>query len=188
MRMTNSVVRSALAILCAVTVLTACSEPSTDTTGGVITSGKPSLPTSVAIKKLPQSTLLDWVTDKEVLTDSIEGPRIINFWASWCGPCKEEMPLLQASFTANEVIGVNAQDAGESSYAREAANAVLRDTGVTYPIYIDQDDKLIAALGINAFPVTIVINKDGEVITRIDGLITEEKIVTLRNALNSGGS
>ena len=163
-----------------VVVTTACGSTSVDTTGKVI-EPTPSHSQQVEIKQLPETTLLEWSTNSKA--QHITGPRIINFWASWCEPCRKEMPLLQDSFTAKEIVGINSSDAGHSSFAHDAAQAVIDESHVTYPIYIDSDDQLMRALGITAFPVTIVIDDAGSIVKRIDGPITDKDIQILRNSL-----
>ena len=175
----NRFVKSCLALSCAV-IVSACGQTSSDTTGDVI---EPSATKSqrVDITTLPNTPLLEWLSNSTA--QPITGPRIINFWASWCTPCREEMPLLQESFTSKEIVGINSSDAGHSSFAHNAAQAVLDDTHVSYPIYIDQDDQLMRALGISAFPVTLVIDDVGSIVKRIDGPITDQDVDSLRAAL-----
>lgn len=175
----NKFVTSCLALSCAV-IVSACGQMSTDTTGDVI---EPTATQSqrVDVKSLPSTTLIDWVTNSTA--QPIKGPRVVNFWASWCTPCRAEMPLLQESFTGKEIVGINSSDAGHSSFAHDAAQAVIDETHVTYPMYIDQDDELMRALGISAFPVTLVIDDMGSIVKRIDGPITDKDIDSLRAAL-----
>ena len=171
---------SSLLTIGSLSLLTACGQISTDTTGNVI---EPTATQSqrVDLSSLPNTPLIDWLTNENA--QPISGPRVINFWASWCTPCRDEMPLLQDTFSAKEIVGINSSDAGHSAFAHDAAQAVIDDTGVTYPIYIDQDDKLMRALGISAFPVTIVIDSQGNIVERIDGPITEKNIAGIRAAL-----
>lgn len=168
----------------AAVVLTACGESSTDKTGDVI-SPTPVNSSSVVALEIPNTQLVEWKSGNEIATHSIAGPRIINFWASWCTPCREEMPLLAEEFTAEEIVGINSSDAGQSSFARSAAQSVLDETQVSYPIYIDADDKLVHELGIVAFPVTIVIDTHYKIVKRIDGPITEKNVEQIRTALEA---
>ena len=87
---------------------------------------------------------------------------MLNFWATWCGPCRQEMPLLEgiyeryreAGFT---VIGVNLD--GESDRARRMAE----DLGVSFPLLFDEDKSVSKLYGIRAMPVTFLIDRDGMV-------------------------
>jgi cytochrome c biogenesis protein CcmG/thiol:disulfide interchange protein DsbE len=79
-------------------------------------------------------------------------PVIINFWASWCDPCKDEAPLLEAAWREHKdegltVLGVDLRDAPDS------ARAFVEDYGLTYPMVTDPDMELANALGIDATDV-----------------------------------
>jgi peroxiredoxin len=87
---------------------------------------------------------------------------MLNFWATWCGPCRQEMPLLEeiysryrdAGFT---VIGVNLD--GEPDSARRMAS----DLGISFPLLFDEDKAVSRLYDIRAMPVTLLIDRDGNV-------------------------
>ena len=86
-------------------------------------------------------------------------PVVLNFWASWCIPCREEMPAFERMWKRYEgdglmIIGVNVQDSSEG--AREFVNEV----GVTYPIALDTDGSLGRDLGVRGLPQTFFIGED----------------------------
>jgi thiol-disulfide isomerase/thioredoxin len=100
---------------------------------------------------------------------------VINFWASWCAPCRAESPALQHVYQQHrsdgvEFLGVNIKD------GRENAKAFLRNVKITYPSLYDQPGEV--ALGFrdtvppNAIPSTIVIDRKGRVAARIIGPTT----------------
>lgn len=87
---------------------------------------------------------------------------LINFWASWCGPCRQEMPLLDRLHhryedTGFAVLGVNVE--GEEAPARE----IVDRTNVTFPILIDDGQKVSEMYNLQAMPSTVVIDRDGVV-------------------------
>jgi len=102
-------------------------------------------------------TSLDGSTLK--LSQYLGHPVVVNYWATWCEPCKEEMPLLQRSYEKNGpaliVLGV---DAGEG--AADVARFV-DDLGLTFPILRDNDYKVESMFGILAYPTTVFIDSNG---------------------------
>lgn len=93
---------------------------------------------------------------------------LLNFWASWCPPCREEIPdLIQlqdktkgSSFT---VVGVNV---GES---RARVTAFARDVGINYPVVLDEDTRVASSYGVLGIPTTFLIGSDGKVISEYHG-------------------
>ena len=85
---------------------------------------------------------------------------LINFWASWCGPCRQEMPLLDRLHhryedTGFAVLGVNVE--GEVKPAQE----IVDKTNVTFPVLIDEDQKVSEMYNLEAMPSTVVVDRDG---------------------------
>ena len=102
---------------------------------------------------------------------------IVNFFATWCQPCKAEMPHLQ-KFAKNlpddvVLIGVNltARDHGQ-----DALNKFVETYNVTYPILLDKDDSVGKSFQVISIPTTVLLNKNGEEIDRIIGPISEHAL------------
>jgi cytochrome c biogenesis protein CcmG/thiol:disulfide interchange protein DsbE len=86
-------------------------------------------------------------------------PVVLNFWASWCVPCREEMPLFEKMWRRYEdqgvqIIGVTYQDSAEG------AEGFVDEVGVTYPIALDTDGSLASELGVRGLPQTFFIDRD----------------------------
>ena len=86
---------------------------------------------------------------------------MINFWATWCGPCREEMPKLQQLYgkyhtTGFILLGINIDD--------KSANAVrmARKLGVTFPVLFDQGKEVSKLYQVDAMPSTVLIDRDGK--------------------------
>jgi len=85
---------------------------------------------------------------------------LINFWASWCGPCRQEMPLLDRLHhryedTGFAVLGVNVEGVAEP------AQEIVSKTNVTFPILIDDGQKVSEMYNLQAMPSTVVVDRDG---------------------------
>jgi cytochrome c biogenesis protein CcmG/thiol:disulfide interchange protein DsbE len=107
----------------------------------------------------------------------------VNFWASWCGPCKEEAPILERVWTKNRakgfvVLGVDGKD-----FERDARR-FMRRYDVTYPVVFDGPGKTLDAWGVTGFPETFVLDREGRVIEAFVGAVTSEDEQTrLRRAV-----
>lgn len=103
---------------------------------------------------------------------SLSGQRgkvvIVNLWASWCGPCRAEMPAMQDLYERErglEVLAVNStvQD------SEEAARAFARELGLTFPIALDTDGAVTRAYLVRALPATFVVDREGVIRSVIFG-------------------
>lgn len=110
---------------------------------------------------------------------SLEGLRgravAVNFWATWCFPCREEMPALAEAWRASrgkclEILGV----AEESSSEDVAAES--RRLGVPFPVVLDPDGAVARAFGVKGFPQTFLVDADGKVRRVFTGALTREKL------------
>lgn len=110
----------------------------------------------------------------------LAGPAVVNLWASWCGPCRQEMPMLAETARRNpdvRFLGINTQD------RPEAAADFLARTGVTYPQLVDVDGVVLADTRVPGLPVTLALDVDGRVVERVIGEISEAELSTLLDSL-----
>lgn len=98
---------------------------------------------------------------------------VLNVWASWCDPCREESPLLQRWHArmrraGGTVLGVDVLDVSSD------ARAFVREYGLTYPMLRDPDGESLEALGVIAYPETFVIDRRGRVVATARGPVDDE--------------
>lgn len=92
---------------------------------------------------------------------------VVNFWATWCAPCKEELPSLQ---TLHEISGGNPVVIGIN--VREPASRVsryLKSTGLDFPVVLDAQGLLAKQWGVTVYPTTVLIGADGQARWRVQG-------------------
>lgn len=112
-------------------------------------------------KSLPEFTLQRLDGKGTVSSGDLVGrPLVINFWGSWCDPCKEEVPRFQAAWEQYAgrgvtILGVDLRDAPDN------ARAFVRKEGVTYPVVVDPDETLARALHVGGLPQTFFVDSDG---------------------------
>lgn len=104
-------------------------------------------------------------------------PVVVNIWASWCAPCRTEMPMLQDAAEAFEgratILGVASNDDPGS------AATFLDEIGLTYANVFDPSGEIRVALGLTAYPTTYVFGRDGSIRARVDGGISEQRLAGL---------
>ena len=124
---------------------------------------------------------------KTVTLDSAEGrPVVLNFWASWCAPCRKELPALRSAHQewGDRVafIGMDNQD------SRTGAVDLLKEFRITYPSGYDPSGKVASAYRLLGMPTTIFISADGRIVARHTGELTRQKLNERLQALVGPGS
>ena len=101
-------------------------------------------------------------------------PVVLNLWATWCQPCREEMPMLQAAHSRRQgqvqFVGVNTKD--RPDWAAE----FLQQIKVTYPEVVDTDGQLLGAVRSPGLPVTLVVDRDGRLVGQQVGRISQQRL------------
>lgn len=120
----------------------------------------------------------------------------LNFWATWCGPCRNEMPEIQKLYEEYAAQGENAEVAvigvagpgmgGEGS--REEITAFMEENGYTYPVLMDETGEMFSYYGISAFPTTFMIDREGNVYGYVSGQLTEDIMRSIIDQTLEGGA
>lgn len=121
----------------------------------------------------PATELIMLDGDNLTLDEFAGRPVLLNFWATWCVPCRAELPALAAvaaDHTELAVIAVNMQEEAE------LAGAFLDRIGVTLPAALDQDGAIARSFGVVNLPTSILIGPDGTIVARHVGYLDEAGI------------
>lgn len=121
----------------------------------------------------PNFTVYDREGQAVELSAFVGKPIVLNFWASWCGPCKMEMPDFNRAYLeyGDEVhfLMVNCTDGSRETV--ETASAFVQEQGYSFPVYFDSDGMAAYAYSAYALPTTYFINEAGIVVTKSIGAI-----------------
>lgn len=118
------------------------------------------------------------------LSDFFGKPIVINFWATWCGPCKSELPAFQ-SLSESYGQDVTFLMVNMTDGARDTVDGVkefLADNGYTFPVYFDTEQNAATAYGAYSIPATVFIDTEGMAVNAYLGAMSEQ---TLTNCIES---
>ncbi|MBE6616900.1 MAG: TlpA family protein disulfide reductase [Ruminococcaceae bacterium] len=134
--------------------------------------------TQPAELQIPDFTMYDLSGNPVKLSEFAGKPIIVNFWATWCGPCKNEMPYFQNMYEkyGDQVafVMVNATDGDRDTV--EKVKEFVADNGYTFPVYCDTELDGVYTYGVYAFPSTLIINADGSLYTGHVGALTQSQL------------
>ncbi len=151
--------------------------PKQDTESG----GRNGIPTVPA----PDFTLTDQYGNTHTLSDYKGKTVFLNFWATWCPPCRAEMPEIQEiyeEYGENDsdvvILGIAGPNLGQEGSAEDIAD-FLKDNGYTYPVVMDEGGLNAYLYGISAYPTTFMIDKNGNVYGYVTGQITKDIMLSI---------
>ena len=145
----------------------------------------------------PDFTLVDQYGETHTLSDYKGKTVFLNFWATWCPPCKGEMPDIQALY---EKYGENSEDlvvlgianpkSDEYPYnqdgTQEEVEKLLSDSGYSFPVVMDTTGEIFSVYGIRSFPTTFMIDKDGNVFGYAQGALSPDMMESIVSQTMTG--
>ena len=166
-----------------------------DTSGidGALSQGRPADPPAFNLEVLSVGTLRPELAglkrkfaDGRLSNEDLRGtPVVLNLWASWCVPCREEAPDLKAISESPDsrgvlFLGLNSLD------GKTAARAFAREHQLTYPNIREYDNQVTRAFGANAFPETFFLDAQGRIVGHVIGAISKQQLRDGITAARSG--
>ncbi len=133
-------------------------------------------------EKVPEFSGPLLIGERDLGLDDLRGkPAVINFWASWCGPCEDEAPLLQQAYEEYgdriSFLGIDIRD------ARSDAEEFVAIHGLTYPSIRDETMEIYADFGLTGQPETFFIDSDGILVRHVPGPVTEDSLAQMLDVL-----
>jgi thiol-disulfide isomerase/thioredoxin len=126
----------------------------------------------------PEFTVTDAAGNEVKLSDFRGKGVVLNFWASWCGPCKMEMPDFNEAYLEQgeevQFVMVNLTDGSRETVA--GVTAFIAQLGYSFPVYYDTAGSAAAAYGISSIPTTIFIDAEGNVVSHAVGAINAQRL------------
>lgn len=138
---------------------------------------EPTVPVSQALESAKAFNMKD-KTGETVSSTSFTGkPVVMNFWASWCGPCKMEMPDFEKMYQQyGEEIQFAMINLITERETKETGMAYVEKNNFTFPIYFDVDEEGASAYKVYSIPTTVFINADGKVQKVHTGYISRQQL------------
>lgn len=137
----------------------------------------------------PDFTALDSEGNSVQLSDYLGTPVILNFWASWCSPCKSEMPDFDAAYQQYgediQFMMVNMTDGDRETV--EVAKDFIAESGYSFPVFFDTEYSAAMAYGVTSIPATYFVNAEGNLVAYGIGPLDLEALETGIEMLQGNG-
>lgn len=132
------------------------------------------------LEQAPNFTVETFEGEEVSLHDFFGKPIVLNFWASWCGPCKMELPDFQEAYEKYDgeivFLMVNMTDGAQET--KESASEYMSEAGYTLPVYYDTRQDAAYTYAVYSLPTTFFINEKGEAVAYAQGMIDAETLQT----------
>lgn len=123
-------------------------------------------------------TVFDAEGQEVKLSDFFGKPVVVNFWATWCGYCKQEMPDFQEVYEEykDQVHFLMIQSTDGSRETKEMGEAYIQEEGYSFPVYYDENREAVYVYSVYSLPTTILLDAEGRVAAYNPGLVEKEPL------------
>lgn len=132
------------------------------------------------VEQAADFTVLDNEGNQISLSQLFGNPVIINFWATWCGPCKAELPDFDKLYSeyrdSVQFMMINMTDGSRDTV--ESVKEFIKDAGYSFPVFFDTEFEAAIAYSVYSLPRTVAINPDGTIYMEQTGLMSEKQLRT----------
>ena len=170
---------------------TPSAENSDDTNKGIVNEESSDLPDSGKEQEsgndapkdaelAPNFTVETFEGEEVSLHDFFGKPIVLNFWASWCGPCKMELPDFQKAYEDydDEIVFLMVNMTDGAQETKSSAAKYMTESGYTLPVFYDTKQDAAYTYGVYSLPTTYFINEKGEAIAYAQGMIDAQTLET----------
>lgn len=122
----------------------------------------------------------------EIKLSELRGKKVIvNFWATWCPPCIEEMPDLQSFYEKNkdnniEILAVNLTNLDDGE---EAVRSFVTEYGLTFPVPLDAEGEVGTSYGVFTIPTSYILDEEGRIFQKVVGAMDEQMMEDMINSI-----
>ena len=175
-----------LGAILALVLLVGCAPAEATTTGQNTTAPQTTAGTQApAVNVVPDFTVYDREGKAVKLSDFFGKPIVLNFWASWCSPCKSEMPEFNEKYLELgdqvQFLMINLTDSTYETVS--SAYGYISQQGYSFPVYYDISFEAAMTYGVSSIPLTVFINADGELVDGRVGAMSGDMLQSYINKI-----